>query len=242
MEWNDEGLILAKRRHAETAAIVDVLTATRGRWTGLVRGGRSRAMRPVLQAGNLVKVRWRARIEDHLGTFTIEPIALKAGELMADPLRLAGLGTLTALLQLLPEREAHPRLYEASRIILDALTDWDAWPALLVRWELGLLDEIGFGLDLSRCAATGSPDDLIYVSPKTGRAVSASAGAPYRERLLSLPGFLCGSQAGPSGPEDILAGFRLTGYFLDRHVFGPRGLTAPEQRHWITDRLAQTSH
>ena len=242
MEWHEDGLILATRRHAETGAIVDILTENRGRWLGLVRGGRSRALRPVLQPGNLVRARWRARLEDQLGTFTVEPLALKAGTIMSDPLCLAGLGTLTALLQLLPEREPHPRLYEAAHIVLDAMSDWGAWPALLVRWELGLLDEIGFGLDLSRCAATGSRDDLIFVSPKSGRAVSGAAGAAYRDHLLLLPGFLCGSQVGPTGPEDILAGFRLTGYFLDRHVFGPRGITAPEQRHWITDRLAQAVH
>lgn len=242
MEWHEEGLILAVRRHAETSAIAEILTAGRGRWRGLVRGGRSRAMRPVLQPGNVVRASWRARLEDHLGTFTIEPIELKAGGMMADSVHLAGLTTLTALAQLLPEREPHSRLYEAARVVLDAMDEWPTWPVLLVRWELGLLDEIGFGLDLSRCAATGSRDDLIYVSPKTGRAVSRDAGAPYQDRLLSLPGFLRGSQMGPSGPEEILAGFRLTGYFLDRHVFGPRGITAPEQRHWITDRLAQTPH
>jgi DNA repair protein RecO (recombination protein O) len=150
------------------------------------------------------------------------------------------LATLAGLAQLLPEREPHRRIYDALLIVLDAIEQDDVWPALLVRWELGLLDELGFGLDLSKCAATGSSDELVYVSPKTGRAVSAAAGQPYRDRLLVLPPFL--RTGGDATVADVLAGFRLTGHFLARHVFEPRGLPAPEQRAWIIRQLAQRPH
>jgi DNA repair protein RecO (recombination protein O) len=242
MEWREEGIVLGLRRHGETSVIAEILTSARGRWLGLVRGGRSRVMRPVLQPGNLVLASWRARLEDHLGTFVIEPVTLRAGAIMEDPLQLAGLATLAALAQFLPEREPHPRIYEAMRLVLDKLDDRDIWPVLMVRWELGLLDELGFGLDLGRCAVTGSADDLIYVSPKTGRAVSRGAGEAYRDKLFVLPDFLKGSQAATPELSDILAGFELTGFFLARHIFEPRGAVAPESRSWILSRLAQTPH
>ena len=238
MEWKDEGIVLAVKRHGETSAIVEILTATRGRSLGLVRGGRSRRLRPVLQPGNTVLATWRARLEEHLGNFAIEPLELKAGLLIGEAMRLAALTTLTGEAQLLPEREPHPRLYEALRVVLDVLPDADTWPPLLVRWEMGLLDELGFGLDLSRCAATGSTEDLVYVSPKTGRAVSREAGQAYHDKLLVLPAFLKGVQAGTPGLSDVIDGLKLTGFFLDRHVFGPRGLAAPESRHWIVAHLA----
>jgi DNA repair protein RecO (recombination protein O) len=237
MEWKDEGIVLAVKRHGESSAIVEILAATRGRSLGLVRGGRSRHMRPVLQPGNIVLATWRARLEEHLGNFALEPLELKAGHLIGEAMRLAALTTLTAEAQLLPEREPHPRLYEAMRVVLDALEDADTWPALLVRWELGLLDELGFGLDLARCAATGTTEDLIYVSPRTGRAVSRSAGQAYRDRLLALPAFLKGTQAGRPGQTDVVDGLKLTGFFLERHLFGPRGVGTPESRHWILTHL-----
>lgn len=237
MEWKDEGIVLAVKRHGESSAIAEILTATRGRSLGLVRGGRSRHMRPVLQPGNIVLATWRARLEEHLGNFVLEPLELRAGLLIGEAMRLAALTTLTAEAQLLPEREPHPRLYEAMRVVLDALEDEATWPALLVRWELGLLDELGFGLDLARCAATGTTEDLIYVSPKTGRAVSRDAGLAYRDRLLVLPAFLKGSEARRPDQSDVIDGLKLTGFFLERHVFGPRGVAAPEARHWIAAHL-----
>ena len=242
MEWREEGIILGLRRYGETNVIAEILTRTRGRWLGLVRGGRSRAMRPVLQPGNLVLASWRARLEDHLGTFITEPVTLRAGTIMADPLQLAALTTLTALAQFLPEREAHPRIYDAMRLVIDRLEEPAIWPALLVRWELGLLDELGFGLDLGRCAVTGSTENLIYVSPRTGRAVSRSAGEAYRDKLLSLPEFLRGSQGATLQLADILAGFELTGHFLSRHIFEPRGATAPQSRSWMLTQLAERPH
>jgi DNA repair protein RecO (recombination protein O) len=238
MEWKDEGIVLTVKRHGETSAIAEILTATRGRSLGLIRGGRSRQMRPVLQPGNIVLATWRARLEEHLGNFTVEPLELKAGLLIGEAMQLAALTTLTAEAQLLPEREPHPRIYEAMRVVLDALPYAGTWPALLVRWEMGLLDELGFGLDLARCAATGSTEDLVYVSPKTGRAVSRAAGLAYHDRLMGLPAFLKGSQAGTPGPADVIDGLKLTGFFLERHVFGPRGVSAPESRHWIVSHLA----
>jgi len=237
MEWRDEGGILSVRRHGETSAIVEALTAGHGRSLGIVRGGRSRMQRPVLQPGNRVQLIWRARLEEHLGNFTIEALSLKAGAIMEEPFRLAGLSTLAALAQLLPEREPHQRVYDALLIILDVIEQDDVWPALLVRWEMGLLDELGFGLDLSRCAATGAKHELMYVSPKTGRAVSAAAGESYREQLLALPPFLISSAS--ATPTDILNGFKLTGHFLARHIFEPRGINAPEQRQWVIRSLAE---
>ncbi|MGE0212323.1 MAG: DNA repair protein RecO [Parvibaculaceae bacterium] len=237
MQWQDEGIVLGVRRHGETAAIADVLTRDHGRHLGLVRGGRSRAMRPVLQAGNTVSARWSARIADHLGTFVLEPMGMRVARIIDDRFKLAGLATLTGLSALLPEREPHARIFEALKVALDALDDDRVWPAVLVRFELGLLDELGFGLDLSRCAATGSRDNLVYVSPRSGRAVGAEAGASYRERLLALPSFLLGSQADPPGGAGVLDGLRLTGYFLDRHVFHPRGLVPPDARRYVLERL-----
>ena len=240
MEWRDEGVILSVRRHGETSAIAELLTAQHGRCMGLVRGGRSKAQRPVLQAGNAVQAVWRARLEEQLGTFTLEPLDLRAGAIMEEPFRLAGLATLTGLAQLLPEREPHPRVYEALRVVLDAIDQDDVWPALLVRWELGLLDELGFGLDLSKCAATGATADLFYVSPRSGKAVSAEAGHPFRDRLFRLPGFL--RQGGAASTADVMDGLKMASYFLHRHVFEPRGARLPEQQDWIIRALAERPH
>lgn len=241
MEWRDEGVILSVRRHGETSAIAEILTAGHGRVMGLVRGGRSKQQRPVLQAGNAVQAVWRARLEEQLGTFTLEPLDLKAGAIMVEPFRLAGLATLTALAQLLPEREPHRRVYDALRIVLDAIDDDAVWPALLVRWELGLLDELGFGLDLSKCAATGRLEHLVYVSPKSGKAVSEDAGAPFRDRLFRLPAFL--REGGAAAPaHDVVDGLKLAAWFLDRHLFEPRGQPFPEQQGWIIRTLAEKPH
>jgi DNA repair protein RecO (recombination protein O) len=233
MQWTDQGIILSVRRHGETSAIAEILTENHGRALGLVRGGKSRVQRPTLQSGNLVTLVWRARIEDHLGTFTVEPLRLQAGVIMESALRLAGVTTLAVLAQALPEREPHRRIFEAARIVLDAIEDDHLWPALLVRWEMGLLDELGFGLDVSKCAATGRRDDLAYVSPRTGRAVCREAGEPHKDKLLLLPPFLLGK--GNASAEDIRAGFAVTGYFLERHVFEARGLKMPIERQKVIE-------
>ena len=236
MEWRDEGVILAVRHHGETSAIAEIFTAEHGRSLGLVRGGRSRTMRPLLQPGNLVNVTWRARIEEHLGNFVLEPLALRAGLIIENALRLSGLSSLTALAQVLPEREPHRRLYDALLIVLEMIDQDQVWPALMVRWEMGLLDELGFGLDLTECAATGQREDLIYVSPKSGKAVSAGAGAPYAAKLFGLPSFLR-NDGGTAVPGDVRDGMKLTGYFLERHVYGPRNLGLPQARMMLIEVL-----
>jgi DNA repair protein RecO (recombination protein O) len=240
MEWRDEGIILGVKPHGETSAIAEILTQGHGRCLGLVRGGRSRNMRPVLQPGNHVACVWRARLEEHLGHFVLEPLHLQAGLIIEEPLRLMALSSLTALAQLLPEREPHPRMFGAMQVVLEAIDQDLVWPALMVRWELGLLEELGFGLDLSKCAATGQETDLIYVSPKSGRAVSGEAGRPYQARLFALPGFLRGEQM--TGQGEVMEGLRLTGYFLERHVFGPRSVDMPQARQMLQDKLGQRTH
>lgn len=232
MHWSDEGIVLSARPHGETSAIVELLTREHGRHLGLVRGGRSRRQRPVLQAGNVVRADWRARLSDHLGSYTVELVEAHAAQALDDMAALAALNTLTGLTRLLPERDPHARLCDAALVVLRHIGDGDVWPGLLVRWEMELLNELGFGLDLSACAATGSTQELVYVSPKTGRAVSRGAGAPYSEKLLALPAFLArrGEPAAEPAPDDVLAGFALTGVFLERHVFEPRGIAPPEAR------------
>ena len=230
MNWSDEGIILSVRAHGETAAVAEVFTRAHGRHLGLVHGGRSRRLRPILQTGNHVDVTWKARLSENLGVLGLELRRGYAAEAMQSPVALAGLTSLATLARLLPERDPHANLYEVTLFVLGFLDDPSVWPALMVRWELALLGELGFGLDLTQCAATGSNDALIYVSPKTGRAVSASAGEPYRDRLLALPPFLRGERGAMVRPEDLAAGFALTGHFLASHVFGPRELQLPDGR------------
>ena len=231
MQWTDEGLVLGARRHGESSVIVELMTRAHGRHLGLVHGGRSKALQPVLQTGNTVQVTWRARLDEHLGTYQVEGKEQRAARFMASPLALYGLATVAALLRSLPERDPHPALFETLAVLVDHLDDGDLAPALFVRFELAILAELGFGLDLSRCAATNTTEDLAYVSPKSGRAVCSMAGEPYRDRLLALPGFLIGqARANHPAPEEVAAGFRLTGFFLRQNVFEPRGETPPEER------------
>ncbi len=224
MQWQDDAIILGVKRHGETSVIAELMTRTRGRHLGLVRSGRSRAMQPVLQPGNRVDVTWRARLDDHLGDFRIEPLQLRAGQLMETATAVYGVQAMAALLRLLPERDPHPHLYDALDVILDNLSDPADAGELFVRFELAVLDDLGFGLDLNECAATGLRNDLVYVSPKTGRAVCRTAGAPYATRLLTLPRFLSTEHSKAADSESLAAAFRLTGHFLHRHVYEPRGL------------------
>jgi DNA repair protein RecO (recombination protein O) len=239
MEWSDEGVVLSVRPHGETAAVLDLFTRAHGRHLGLVHGGRSRRLRPVLQTGNHLDATWKARLADNLGHFTVELRRGFAAPLMEDAAALAAMTSMAALARLLPERDPHPNLFEITLFVLGYLDDRAVWPALVVRWELALLDELGFGLDLARCAATAGTDNLIYVSPKSGRAVSAEAGAPYKERLLALPGFLRAGPAGAVGSEEILAGFALTGHFLEARALAPLGLEMPEARVRLVSYLRQ---
>ena len=199
----------------------------------MVRGGRSRTMQPVLQPGNLVDVTWRARLDEHLGEFRMEPVRQRAARLMEQATSLYGLQSMAALLRLLPERDPHPHLYDALDLILDHMDNPADAGALFVRFELAVLNDLGFGLDLNACAATGQRHDLIYVSPKSGRAVSRDAGSPYADRMLRLPEFLGAgdvSERPPATEDGLDAAFRLTAYFLHRHVYDPRGIPMPSAR------------
>lgn len=245
MEWTDEGIVLAVRPHGETAAILEVLTRGHGRAAGLVHGGRSRRLRPHLQIGGHLDVTWKARLADQLGHFTIDPRRSFSARVMDDPAALLGLSSIAAMARWLPERDPHPALFEITLFILGFLDDAASWPALLVRWELALLDELGFGLDLSACAVTGGNDALIYVSPRTGRAVSASAGEPYKDKLLRLPPFLRPRAAGapretPSS-ADVADGLTLTSWFINQRVLEPQSLELPEPRRRLFDALRSQS-
>jgi DNA repair protein RecO (recombination protein O) len=229
MEWSDKGIVLTVRPHGETSAIVELLTATQGRHAGLVRGGRSRSKRPILQPGNQVTADWRARIADHLGTYTIEADHLGAGTIMDDRTALAGLNAACAIAILtLPERETHPLVYEGFRVLLSAFDTPEIWPALYIRWEIGLLTDLGYGLDMDKCVVTGLTEGLSHLSPRTGRAVCREEAEPYADKLLELPGFLAGS--GQIEPGDIAKGLKLTGYFLERRVLWPTNRQLPEAR------------
>lgn len=238
MDWRDEGIVLSARGYGETGAILELFTREQGRHLGLVHGGAGPRMRSVLQPGNKLKAHWRARLSDQLGTYQVELVRPLAGLLMDDPLALLALSAASAVCGVVPEREAHPALYDGYEVLLETLQDGAVWPAIFVRFELGLLQELGFGLDLTRCAATGVRDDLIYVSPKSGSAVSRVAGEPYKDRLLRLPGFLVGSQAGEASPGDVAEGFRLTGHFLERHLFAAHGRHLPDARLRLMEKIA----
>ena len=229
MDWRDEGLIIGGRRHGETSVILEVMTRGHGRHLGLVRGGRGKRMAPLLQPGNEVEIVWRARLDEHLGTYAVETTRQQAAALMARAETLHGLNLVAALLRLLAEREPCAPLYEAARDILASLERQEVAAPSIVRLEAAILAESGFGLDLESCAATGARHDLVYVSPKSGRAVSREAGAPYRDRLLPLPAFLREDGSEP-GIDAVRDGFALTGFFLERDLFAPRGQPLPAAR------------
>lgn len=238
MDWTDEGLVLSTKPLGEANMVAELLTFAHGRHLGLVRGGRSRRMRPLLQPGNLLRVTWRARLSEHLGGFNVELMEAHGARVLDDARALAAIFSLGGLARLLPERDPHPELYAAALEVLRSFGEADAWPAQLVRWELQLLQELGFGLDLSQCAATGVNQDLIYVSPRSGRAVSRDAGKPYCSKLLKLPTFLLDDTA-PIGQGDIEAGFVLVGHFLERDVLEPHGLAMPQARERLIGLLAR---
>ncbi|TFF19760.1 DNA repair protein RecO [Jiella endophytica] len=236
MEWREEAIVLGVRRHGETSVIAEVMTRSRGRHLGIVRGGRSRRQQPVLQPGNSVEAHWRARLDEHMGTFVLEPLTLRAASLIESAAALNAVQLAAAHLRLLPERDPHPRLYDGLAVLIEHLAEPQAAAALMLRFEIALLEELGFGLDLTQCAATGQTTDLTYVSPRTGRAVSREAGAPWAEKLLPLPAFLA-AEGGEEGAGELQEAFRLTGYFLARNVFGPRGIKEPEARHGLLAAL-----
>ncbi len=238
MEFEDDAFVLSARTYGETGAIVELLTASHGKYAAHVAGGASRRMKPFLQAGAEVVVRYRARMSDQLGSASLEPVGEGPSALFDDALALAGLSAAAAVAAgALPEREAHPGAYYAFAALRQALAMPEIWPAVFVRFEAGLLEELGFGLDLSKCTVTGVVDDLVYVSPRTGRAVSRDAGEPYKDRLLKLPPFLLSAQQG-LGAGDVGAGLDLTGHFLEAFIFNPLNRPLPPARVWLLERLA----
>ena len=236
MEWRDEGVVIGLKRLGESSSVLEAMTRAHGRHLGLVRGARSSRLAAALQPGNSVGLVWRARLDEHLGAFAVEPLTLRAGRFLPNALALAGLNLIAALLRLLPERDPHESLFDVLNVVVEALDDLTLAPALLARFEARMLEECGFALDLSDCAATGAREDLVYVSPKSGRAVSAAAGAPYRDRLLPLPAFLLDGGLAPT-PDEVADAFRLTGYFLERDLFAPRGLKLPEARERVMSAM-----
>jgi DNA repair protein RecO (recombination protein O) len=228
MEWTDEGIVLGTRRHGESSAILELMTCEHGRHLGLVRGGSGSRLRPVLQPGNTVRATWRARLDEHLGNYAVEPLHLHGASQLGASHVVYGVTHLAALCRLLPERDPHPDVHERLAAMLDRLDDPQVAGIEMVRFELQMLAELGFGLDLESCAATGTADDLGYVSPKSGRAVSRVAAAPWQDRLYRLPAFL--SEDVTPSMDDVADGFALTGFFLVNRVLEPRGLNFAEAR------------
>jgi DNA repair protein RecO (recombination protein O) len=240
MEWRDQGILLSVRRHGETSAIIEVFTPNQGRHAGVVRGGTSRKIAPILQPGAQLDLTWRARLEDHIGAFTVEPVRSRAAVAMGDRLMLAGLNAVTALVAFcLPEREVHLPLYRRTEALLDLLGQGDVWPLAYLQWEMSLLEELGYGLDLSCCAVTGDTEGLAYVSPKSGRAVSSVGAGEWAERLLPLPDILRGVGAGEDA--QIAQAFRTTGYFLSAHLAADLGgKPLPEARARFVEAFSRS--
>ena len=230
MEWRGAGILLSVRRHGESSAIIEVFTPERGKHAGVVRGGTSRKLAPSLQPGAQLDLAWRARLEDHIGTFAVEPVRSRAAVVMSNRLALAGLNAVTGLLSFcLPERAPYPALYKQTEQLLDLLGQDDVWPLAYLRWEVALLGEMGFGLDLTSCAVTGARSGLVYVSPKSGRAVSAAGAGDWAERLLPLPPVLRGEGAAPD--VEVAQALRTTGYFLEERLAPAMGAKhLPEAR------------
>jgi len=235
MEWADEGIVLAIRRLGESGVVASLLTREHGRHPGLVHGGVGKAQRGTLQPGNHVKAWWRARLSDQLGSYRVEMAHAFAAQVLDDAGKLAALASACALSEaVLPERQAHPAAFAALHALLLSFES-DAWPSVYVHWELALLRDLGYGLDLTECAATGVAEGLAYVSPKSGRAVSLEAGAPYRDKLLTLPDFLVGG--GEGDRQAVFDGLKLSGFFLDRHVLSPNRVAMPSARSRLVDRF-----
>jgi len=238
MEWTADGIILGARPFGEADALLEIFTREMGRAAGLVHGGSSSKKRAHLQPGTLVRVTWRARLAEQLGHFyPIEPLDAGPAASLSDRLSLAALSAALSMVRsTTPEHHPYPALYDVLRLVLQSTTQPDVWPALFVRWEAGLLAELGYGLDLSTCAATGVKENLVYVSPRSGRAVCEESGAPYHDKMLKLPAFLKDTRS-PVRPGDVGAGFALTGFFLDRRLFALANETMPEARTRMIELL-----
>jgi DNA repair protein RecO (recombination protein O) len=232
MQWTDEAIVLGSKPHGEGNAILELMTRGHGRHLGLVRGGARPRLRPLLQPGNRISSTWRARLDEHLGLYLIEGLDARASAFLPIPHAVYGITHLAALCRLLPERDPHPQIHAALEAVIDRLLDAQQARLDVARFELNLLAELGFGLDLARCAVSGVTTDLVYVSPKSGRAVSRQAGAPWHDKLLALPAFLHDARdiAGNPSPQEIADGYALTGFFLRRHVLEPRGGSLADAR------------
>jgi len=255
MQWTDDAIILSARKYGENKGLVRVFARKHGVYAGIVRGATSKSNRGIVQAGNAVSVTWQARLAEHIGTFRIEPVKPFGALAMQDKLKLAALTSACALLETsLPERHPYPKLYAAFYDFLEHLSDAEHWQEAYVKLELEILAQSGFGLDLAHCAATGSAENLIYVSPKSGRAVSEAAGEPYKEKLLSLPEFLSspclrGDTGGrqysrppltsPASGGGINDGLKLTGYFLEQRLAAPHGKKLPAARARLFELLRE---
>ncbi|MCH2094683.1 MAG: DNA repair protein RecO [Rhodobacteraceae bacterium] len=239
MEWRDTGILLSSRPHGEAAAIIEMFTPEYGRHAGVVRGGTGRKLSPHLQPGAQLDVTWRARLEDHLGSFTIEPLRARAALVMTDRFALSGMTAVLATLAFaLPEREPHPTLYVRSERLLDLLGQNEIWPLAFLQWELSLLETLGFALDLSACAVTGATEGLVYISPKSGRAVSAEGAGDWASRLLPLPPVMRG--CGDASDAEIAIALETTGHFLQHHVAAQlQGRPLPKARQQFLDRLTR---
>jgi len=240
IEWRDEAALLAVRPFGETSVIVEVFSEEHGRDSGVVRGGTSRKMAPILQPGAQLSVTWKARLDSHLGSFTVEPVRSRSAAALGDRLALAGLNAVCSLLSMvLPEREAHAPLYHRTVSLLDLLGQGDVWPLAYLRWEQALLEEMGFGLDLSRCAASGAVEGLAYVSPKTGRAVSEAGAGEWADRLLPMPPVLAGT--GEAGNAEVVRALGTTGYFIEHRLIRSLGdKEVPAARQRLLDAIART--
>lgn len=240
MDWTDDAIVLGLRQFGENGAILEALTRAHGRHLGLVRGATSKRLKGSLEPGNGLRVHWRARLDQQLGNFTVELTVARAAQFFHDGLKLSGLGAACAVcIATMPEREGHARVFDAFEALLQSIADKasPSWVEDYVRFEIGLLEDLGFGLDLSRCAVTGTRSDLTYVSPKTGRAVCTDAAGPYRDRLLRLPRFLTPEDGVPTA-KDLVDGLALTAFFLERVVLEPHGAPLPGPRIRLSERLA----
>lgn len=238
MRWSSEGIILSVRKHGETSAIIELMTPDRGRHLGLVRGGAGRRMRPILQPGNSVDATWSARLSEHLGAYTVELSNARTAKIMTDRLALSALNAACSMaVEIVPERQVYPKVYAGLRVFLDNIDDVEIWPILYVHWEMQLLSALGYGLDLSSCAASGETQNLTHVSPRSGRAVCAREAEPYLDKLFALPEFLKGDSEG--SVEDIMAGLNLTGHFISSRIFWPVNKAMPEARANMVDQLKQ---
>ncbi|MEO9862467.1 MAG: DNA repair protein RecO [Yoonia sp.] len=241
ISWTDDAALLATRPFGETSVIIEVFSEEHGRHAGVVRGGTSRKVAPLLQPGAQLSVTWKARLDQHLGSFTVEPIRSRAAAAMGDRLSLAGLNAVCGLLTMvLPEREAHAPLYDRTMGLLDLLGQTDIWPLAYLRWEQALLEEMGFGMDLSACAVRGVNEDLAFVSPKSGKAVSRDAAGEWADRLLALPPVLAGK--GDATPDEIVKALATTGYFIENRLIKSLGdRPMPAARARLLDAIGRYS-